>query len=267
MIKVAVTGLGGRMGRNIVKAVYENPLTELVGALEKAGSEYIGKDAALIVGGDCVGVTIKDSAAEAFIAADVIIDFSATEPSMEFLKQAAELGKAIVIGTTGFSPHHKEIIKDYAKTTRIVLAPNMSIGVNLLFKLVADAARALGDDYDIEIVESHHKHKVDAPSGTGLRLAEVAAHALGRDLEKVGVFERNGIIGERKKGEIGVQSLRGGDIVGDHTVMFAGAGERIELIHRAHSRSTFASGAVRAAVWLVDKPEGLYDMQDVLGLN
>ncbi|VAV84025.1 4-hydroxy-tetrahydrodipicolinate reductase [hydrothermal vent metagenome] len=267
MIKVAITGLGGRMGRQIAAAVDENPQTELAGALEKAGSEYVGKDAALIVGGGSTGIMVQDEPGAAFKEADVIIDFSATEASMEFLKQASELGKAVVIGTTGFSPHHKEIIQGYAKTTRIVLAPNMSIGVNLLFKLVSDAAVALGDDYDIEIVESHHKHKVDAPSGTGLRLAEVAAHALGRDLEKVGVFERNGIIGERKKGEIGVQSLRGGDIVGDHTVMFAGAGERIELIHRAHSRSTFASGAVRAAVWLVGKPEGLYDMQDVLGLK
>jgi 4-hydroxy-tetrahydrodipicolinate reductase len=219
------------------------------------------------VGGDPTGVIVQDDPAKAFAEADVIVDFSATEASMIFLKEASALGKAIVIGTTGFSPHHKEIIQGYAKTTKIVLAPNMSIGVNLLFKLVHDAALALGDDYDIEIVESHHRHKVDAPSGTGLRLAEVAAHALGRDLAKVGVFERNGIIGERKRGEIGVQSLRGGDIVGDHTVMFAGPGERVELIHRAHSRSTFASGAVRAAVWLADKPEGLYDMQDVLGLK
>jgi len=175
------------MGRQIAAAVDENPRTELAGALEKAGSEYVGKDAALVVGGGVTGVMVMDTPESAFKEADVIIDFSATEPSMEFLKQASELGKAVVIGTTGFSPHHKEIIQGYAKTTRIVLAPNMSVGVNLLFKLVADAARALGDDYDIEIVESHHRHKVDAPSGTALRLAEVAAHALGRDLEKVGV--------------------------------------------------------------------------------
>ena len=255
------------MGRNIAAAACENPETVLAGALEKAGNEYVGQDAGSIVSCVTPGVTITDDPAIAFAEADVIIDFSATEPSLEFLKEASEQGKAVVIGTTGFSPHHKEIIQGYAKTTRIVMAPNMSVGVNLLFKLVSDAARALGEDYDIEIVESHHRHKVDAPSGTGLRLAEVAAHAQDKDLAKVGVFERNGIIGERKPGEIGVQSLRGGDIVGDHTVMFAGPGERVELIHRAHSRSTFASGAVRAAVWLIDKPAGLYDMQDVLGLK
>ncbi len=267
MIAVSVTGVAGRMGQNIVSAVIENPATELAGALERPGHACLGKDVGEVIRGEKTGVTVTDDPQSAFEDADVIIDFSAPDASIRNIEAAAELEKAIVVGTTGFSPQHRERIKELSSRTRIVLAPNMSVGVNLLFKLVSDAARVLGDDYDIEIVELHHRHKVDAPSGTALRIAEVAAHTLGRDLDEVAVYERKGILGERKTGEIGIQSVRAGDIVGDHIVIFGGTGERIELVHRAHSRSTFARGAVRAALWLVDKPRGLYDMQDVLGLK
>ncbi|MDH4226910.1 MAG: 4-hydroxy-tetrahydrodipicolinate reductase [Deltaproteobacteria bacterium] len=267
MVKIAITGAAGRMGKALVAAVTQNNSAKLAGALEKEGHAAVGKDSGEAAGIEATGVKITDSPEKAFKDADIIIDFSAPEPTLRHLEIVSSLKKGIVIGTTGFSRHHKEKIGEAAAATRIVLSPNMSIGVNVLFKLVADSARVLGLDYDIEIVESHHRHKVDAPSGTAMRLAEVAAEALKRNLEEVAVYGRKGIIGERKPEEIGIQTVRGGDIVGDHTVMFAGTGERIELIHRAHTRSTFASGAVRAAIWLNNKANGLYDMQDVLGLK
>lgn len=267
MISIAITGIAGRMGKTIAAVVDENPKTVLSGALEMAGHALIGKDASVVTGVGKSGVKVTDSLEEAFKGSDAIIDFSAPEASIKNLEFAAKSGSAIVIGTTGLSVQHRERIKELSKDTRVVFAPNMSVGVNLLFKLVAEAAKALGDDYDIEIVEAHHRHKVDAPSGTALRAAEVAAAALGRDIDKVAVYGREGITGERTREEIGIQSVRAGDIVGDHTVMFAAPGERIELIHRAHSRSTFAGGAVRAALWLTGKPNGLYDMHDVLGFK
>jgi len=267
MIYATVTGAAGRMGRAIINALAANPAIELSGALERQDSTFIGRDAGELAGAGRAGVEITAVLETAVEQADVIIDFSVPEAAIRGLEAAVERGKGMVLGTTGFSQSQREEIKELSKKANVVMAPNMSVGVNLLFKLVHDAARLVGDDYDIEIVEAHHRYKKDAPSGTALRLAELAASALGRDLDKVAVYERKGIVGERRSEEIGIQCVRAGDIVGDHTVIFAGPGERIELVHRASSRDTFAIGAVRAAVWVADKPNGLYDMQDVLGLN
>ncbi len=267
MVKIAIAGAGGRMGAHLIAAVAENPKAELSSAIEAPDSDTVGKDAGLNSGIEKLSIKITDDAQAAVETSDILIDFTSPEAAMEHLELASKLGKGIVIGTTGFSKHHRERIGELSESTKIVLSPNMSIGVNVLFQLVDSAARALGLDYDIEIIEAHHRHKVDAPSGTALKLAEVAAHATGSTIDKCGVFERSGIIGERKRGEIGVQTIRGGDIVGDHNVIFAGEGERIELIHRAHTRATFARGAVRAALWLNDKGNGLFNMHDVLGLK
>ncbi|MDO8427295.1 MAG: 4-hydroxy-tetrahydrodipicolinate reductase [Deltaproteobacteria bacterium] len=267
MIHAAVTGAAGRMGTAIVGALAGNPRIELSGALEREDSPALGKDAGEAAGRGRAGVKITSDRVKAFKKADVIIDFSTPDSSMKVLEDAVELNKAVVIGTTGFSLHQRELIKELCLKTRAVMAPNMSIGVNLLLKLVSQASAVLGSDYDIEIIEAHHRHKKDSPSGTAIRIAEVIATTLKRDLEKVAVYERKGIIGERRPEDIGIQSIRAGDIVGDHTVLFGGIGERIELTHRASSRDTFAMGAVKAAVWVVDKPNGLYDMQDVLGIK
>lgn len=267
MINIAVTGAAGRMGKSIIAAIKANPLVALAGALEKEDSQSIGRDAGEAANIGPIGVKVTDSMARAFKKADVIIDFTAPDASMRNIEEAVRLKKAVVIGTTGFSTGQRSRIKELGKKTPIVMSPNMSVGVNLLFKLVRDAAAVIGKDYDIEIVEAHHRHKKDAPSGTAVRLAEVMASALDRDLDKTAVYGREGIVGERKPEEIGILSVRGGDIIGDHTVMFAGLGERVELTHRASSRDTFALGAVRAALWVADKPNGLYDMQDVLGIK
>lgn len=267
MINIAVTGAAGRMGRAIINAINENPRTALSGALEREDSQFLGKDAGEAAGIGKTGVRITESREKAFKKADIIIDFSNPEASLKILEDAVAMKKAIVVGTTGFSHHQRDFIKELCVNTRVVMAPNMSIGVNLLLKLVHEAATVVGNDYDIEIIEAHHRHKKDAPSGTAIRIAEVAAAALNRDLEKVAVYERKGIVGERRPEEIGIQTIRAGDIVGDHTIIFAGPGERVELTHKASSRDTFAVGAVKAAVWLSDKPNGLYDMQDVLGLK
>lgn len=267
MIQVAVAGAGGRMGKALIQAITEERRTELSGVLERPEHDFIGKDAGTIAAIEKLGVKITDKVERALKEAEVIIDFTSPEATMLHLEIASEMGLAAVIGTTGFSHHQRDRIKELSKDTRIVLAPNMSIGVNTLLKLVEEAATILGDDYDVEIIESHHRYKKDAPSGTALRIAEVAANALDRDLDKVAVYGRKGIIGERTKTEIGIQSIRAGDIVGDHTIIFAAPGERIELTHKAQSRDTFANGAVKAALWLSKRPNGLYDMQDVLGLN
>ena len=200
-------------------------------------------------------------------AADALIDFTNHTASMGHLKAAAELKKAIVIGSTGFTPAEWNEIRKIGPSTRCVAAPNMSVGVNLMLRVIGDVAKALGPAYDMEIVETHHRRKVDAPSGTAMRMAEVLAEASGENLSDVGVFERYGQVGPRKEREIGVQTVRAGDIVGEHTVIFGGIGERIEITHKAHSRDNFARGAVRAAIWLMNQPQGLYDMQDVLGLK
>lgn len=267
MRKIAIVGSSGRMGKALIEAVAGNPETVLAGALEMAGHSGVGLDAGTNAGLAASDIIITDNAEEAFAKADAIIDFTAPEATIKHLEMAAEKGVAMVIGTTGLSREQQEKIKTLSEKTPVVFAPNMSVGVNVLLKLVALAAKTLGDGYDVEIVESHHRLKKDAPSGTALRIAEVAAESLGRDLEKTAVYERHGMIGERRADEIGIQTIRAGDIVGDHTIMFAIPGERIELTHKAQSRSTFALGAVRAAIWLAGKERGLFDMHDVLGLK
>jgi 4-hydroxy-tetrahydrodipicolinate reductase len=220
-----------------------------------------------VVGLSPKGLKVVDSLAEVLLQGDVLIEFTHPEPSLGHLRQVATAGKAMVLGTTGFSPAQLAEIQALAARVRLVFAPNMSVGVNLMFKVVADVARVLREGYDVEIVEAHHRLKKDAPSGTALKLAQTIAQALDRDLEEVGVYSRRGIIGERPPEEIGIQTLRAGDIVGEHTVLFGGVGERLEIIHRAHSRDNFARGALRAALWVVPQAPGIYDMQDVLGLK
>ncbi|MBF0464106.1 MAG: 4-hydroxy-tetrahydrodipicolinate reductase [Nitrospirae bacterium] len=266
MIKVVVAGASGKMGQRIGVLATEHPEITLSGASERSGHSAIGKDFADVAGGAKTGVFINNSS-DALRGADVVIEFTVAEATLENLKTYASLKIPAVIGTTGLSAAQIEELKQFAKTIPIVFAPNMSVGVNLLLRVLKDVASTLGDDYDIEIVEAHHRLKKDAPSGTAIKMAQVIAESLGRDLNEVGVYERKGIIGERTKKEIGIQTVRAGDIVGEHTVMFGGMGERIEITHKASSRDTFARGALRAALWLKNKPAGLYDMQDVLGLK
>ena len=267
MLKVVVTGAGGRMGGRIIDVISKSDGIKLTGAIENPGHLSLGKDAGEVTGIGKTGVTIEKDFDKAIGHADVVIDFTVPEASMCHLETASRKGVAIVIGTTGFSYHQRDRIRELASKNKCVMAPNMSVGINLLFKVAGEMAKILGDDYDVEIVETHHRYKKDAPSGTALRLAETLALALGRDLDKVAVYERRGITGERKREEIGIQTIRAGDTVGDHTLIFGGLGERIEITHKAHSRDTFARGAVRAAKWVVKQPDGLYDMLDVLGLR
>ncbi len=267
MVKIVVTGAAGRMGRGIINVIRETDQAEIVGALERHDHPDIGKDAGEVSGTGKMGIKLTDNFEKAVKKADCIIDFTFPDATMHHVDIALKNDVAMVIGTTGFSHHQRERLKEAGREMRIVAAPNMSVGVNLLLKVVSDMAKVLGDDYDVEIIEAHHRLKKDAPSGTAVKFAEVLAHSLKRDLDKVAVYERHGIIGERRKDEIGIQTIRAGDIVGDHTILFGGIGERIEVTHRAHSRDTFARGAVRAAMWLVKQPKGLYDMQDVLGLK
>ncbi|MBI5233649.1 MAG: 4-hydroxy-tetrahydrodipicolinate reductase [Deltaproteobacteria bacterium] len=267
MIKAVVTGAAGRMGGRIISLIRDTSGIELSGALERGGHPAVAKDAGIFAGIGAIGIPITSRMEDVIGSADVVIDFTAAEASLENLRAVSTAKKAIVIGSTGFTPAQMEQVKEYCRDIPCVLSANMSVGVNVLLKVLRDAAKILGDDYDVEIVEAHHRLKKDAPSGTAMMLGRAVADALGRDLDEVGVYERHGIIGERTRKEIGIQTLRGGDIVGDHTVMFAGAGERLEFIHRAHTRDNFAKGAVRAALWVVGKKPGLYDMQDVLGLK
>ena len=267
MIKVIVAGPAGRMGGRIIHMLEGAQDIVLAAAFEKAGHPAVGKDVGEVVGLPKKNIKIAGSLKEVLNAGDVLIDFTHPEVSLEHLKQAAPAGKAVVIGTTGFAAAQIDEIKKLAKNARVVLAPNMSVGVNLMFKVVADIARILNTGYDVEIIEAHHRLKKDAPSGTAMKLAQVIADSLQRNLDEVAVYKRQGMIGQRTDAEIGIQTLRAGDIVGEHTVMFGGIGERLEIIHRAHNRDNFARGAVRAAQWLVSQPQGLYDMQDVLGLK
>ncbi len=267
MVKAIVAGAAGRMGGRIIHMIEAAEGIGLVGALESADHTAVGKDVGEVVGLPRKGIPVAGVLGEILAGGDVLIEFTHPEPSLTHLKEAVKADKAMVLGTTGFSVSQLAEIRALGTRIPLVFAPNMSVGVNLLFKVVADVARVLGDGYDVEIVEAHHRMKKDAPSGTAIKLAQVIAHALGRDLEKVGVYARKGLIGERSQKEIGVQTVRAGDIVGEHTVLFGGIGERLELIHRAHSRDNFARGAVRAAQWVVKQPPGLYDMQDVLGLK
>jgi 4-hydroxy-tetrahydrodipicolinate reductase len=266
MIKVVVTGAAGRMGMQIVRVVQATEGMALGGAVERAGVA-VGQDAGALAGLGAIGVAVQDDLAAALSGADVVVDFTSHEASARHAEVCAERGVALVIGSTGFTPEAKARVAAAARKVPVVLSPNMSVGVNVLFELVRQAAQVLGDGYDVEIVELHHKKKRDAPSGTAVRLGEVAAEALGRDPQDALAYARHGIMGERPPWQIGVQTLRGGDVVGEHTVFFCGEGERVELTHRATSREQFARGAARAAAWVAGKPAGLYDMADVLGLR
>lgn len=264
-IKAIVVGAAGRMGIRIIHIIRETPSMELYRAIERPDHPSIGKDIGEVIGLGTLGIPLSEGLKEK--GGDVMINFSNPTASLESLKFAGETGLAIVIGTTGLNQGQMEEVKALSKNVRCVLAPNMSVGMNLMFRIVQDVARVLGPDYDIEILEAHHRLKKDSPSGTAVKLGELIADAVGRNLSQVGVYGRKGMIGERTKEEIGMQVVRAGDIVGEHTVLFGGIGERLEVIHRAHSRDNFARGAIKAALWVVSQPNGLYDMQDVLGLK
>lgn len=267
MVNVIVAGAGGRMGARLVSLIKESSAFQLVGVVERKGHQAIGADAGEVAGCGRMGVAVTDNLATLAERADVLIDFTAPAATLMHLAMMAASRKAMVIGTTGFSAMQLSELRTVAGTIPCVCSPNMSVGVNVILKALADMARVLGDDYDMEITEAHHRLKKDAPSGTALAIAQVLADATGRNLDQVAVYGRKGLIGERTQGEIGMQVIRAGDIVGDHTVLFGGLGERIEVTHRAQSRDTFAGGALRAARWVVTRPPGLYDMQDVLGLR
>ncbi|WP_084360841.1 4-hydroxy-tetrahydrodipicolinate reductase [Hydrogenophaga palleronii] len=265
-LRVCVAGASGRMGQMLVEALRDSGDCVLSGALDVAGSRAIGQDAAGFAGQPS-GVTITADLAQGLADSQFLIDFTRPEGTLAHLRECAQRGVAVVIGTTGFSDAQKAEIAEIAKQIPVMLAPNMSVGVNVTLKLLEMAAKALSTGYDIEIVEAHHRHKVDAPSGTALKMGEVIADALGRDLKDCAVYAREGVTGERDPSSIGFATVRGGDIVGDHTVLFAGTGERIEITHKSSSRVTYAQGSLRAVRFLAGKPAGLYDMFDVLGLK
>ena len=267
MIRVAVVGVSGRMGLCLVKALGLSENAQLSVAVSRAGSDSIDKDAGELAGIGEIGVTVVDDLAAVIDQFDLLIDFTRPEPSMDYIEICRQAGKKIIIGTTGYSEEQKAVISQAAKKIAIVLAPNMSVGVNLSLKLLEMTAKVMGEYTDIEVIEAHHRHKVDAPSGTALRMGEVVVEALGRDLNDCAIYGREGDTGERDRKTIGFSTIRAGDIVGEHTVMFADEGERLEITHKATSRMTFANGAVRACVWLKDKDKGLFDMQDVLELK
>jgi len=267
-IRVAITGASGRMGGRVAHAVRATPGCAIAGAVDRPGSPVLGKDLGEAVGLGTLGIKVGDDLRKVLKKADVIIDFTTPEASLAHLQDAARADVPIVIGTTGFQESHMKSIRALSKKVPVLLSPNMSVAMNVLFRLAYDAARILGTEYDAEIVEMHHRMKIDAPSGTALRLGQEVARAYNEDLRKIAVLRREGVTGERPAGVIGIQALRGGDVIGDHTLVFAGTGERLELTHRAGSRDNFARGAVRAAQWLVKKKKaGLYDMFDVLGLK
>ncbi len=267
MIKLTVCGATGRMGSRIIALSKEYDNLKLVGAVEASNNPKLGLDAGLVAGIGELGVKITDDIKKVIKDTDIVIHFTNPEATLSHLEIVKKNKKAMVIGTTGFNNEQLSQISKAAEKIPIVFSPNMSVGVNLLFKVLKDVARILGDDYDIEIVEAHHRMKKDAPSGTAIKMGKVIAEALGRNFDEVAVYARQGIIGERNKKEIGIQTVRAGDIVGEHTVIFGGLGERIEITHKASSRDTFARGAIKAAIWLYGKPAGLYDMGDVLGIK
>ncbi|MDH5252345.1 MAG: 4-hydroxy-tetrahydrodipicolinate reductase [Nitrospira sp.] len=267
MIKVIIAGAAGRMGCRLVSLVRDSTALTLAGALEGKGHHALGEDAGETAGAGHADIPITDDLAALMERGDVVIDFSAPEATLEHLRIVAQHRRAMVIGTTGFSTSELDEVKSLGRQVPCVLSPNMSVGVNLIYKVVGEMAKTLGEEYDIEVIEAHHRLKKDAPSGTALKMAEVLALAVNRDLDQVGVYARKGLIGERSRNEIGIQTIRAGDIVGDHTVLFGGMGERIEITHRASSRDTFARGALRAARWVVRQHPGLYDMMDVLSLR
>ena len=266
MIRVVIAGASGRMGRALIEGVQQSSELSLHGALDRGDSPVIGHDAGEALGQRC-GVSVSADIDATVKGAGVLIDFTRPEGTLAHLDACIRHGTSMVIGTTGFNTEQKQRLLDGSRNIPIVFAPNMSVGVNVLLRLLEVAAQALGDDYDVEVIEAHHRHKVDAPSGTALRMGEVLAKTLHRNLAEVAVYGREGVTGERNTKTIGFATIRGGDIVGDHTALFAGTGERIEITHKASSRTTFAHGALRAALWLSTRPPGLYDMHDVLSLK
>ncbi|HFE38648.1 MAG TPA: 4-hydroxy-tetrahydrodipicolinate reductase [Gammaproteobacteria bacterium] len=265
-IRVAITGAAGRMGRSLLAACANTEGLTVGAALVRPGSTLLGSTAGDLISRPDIKVALVHELDAVLGDFDVLIDFTNPETTLQNLEICQRAGKKMVIGTTGFDDKQKQRLKDAAEKIAICFAPNMSVGVNLCLKLLETAAKVLGDEVDIEIIEAHHRHKKDAPSGTALRMGEVVAKALGRDLSSCAVYGREGLTGERDTKTIGFETIRAGDIVGEHTVMFAGIGERVEITHKASSRMTFANGSMRAAMWLSDKQNGLYDMQDVLGL-
>ena len=266
MMKIAIAGATGRMGKMLIEAVLNTPDAQLVGALEHSACPQLGEDAGAFLGKK-TGVNISSDVASVLANAEFLIDFTRPEGTMAHLAVAEKTGTKMIIGTTGLSADQIANLKKASAKLAIVFAPNMSVGVNATFKLLEIAAKMLNQGYDIEIIEAHHRHKVDAPSGTALKMGEVIADALGEKLDDVAVYAREGHTGERKEGSIGFATIRGGDIVGDHTVLFAGDGERIEISHKSSSRQSYAQGSLRAARYLQKQSSGLYDMQDVLGLR
>jgi len=267
MVKCIVIGAAGKMGTRIIHALSHTEGIQLVGAVETRGHTAVGTDAGICAGMGTIGIPIVDRIEESPSDFEVLIDFSTPESSLQTLEYVVLRKKAVVIGTTGFSPEQNERIKNAASSIPCVCAPNMSVGINLMFSIIRHLASILRDEYDIEIIESHHRLKKDAPSGTAMKIAQILSQTLKRDLDQVAVYQRKGFTGIRRREEIGIQVIRAGDIVGDHTVLFAGPGERLEITHRAHSRDTFAQGAVKAALWVATQKPGLFDMQDVLGLR
>jgi 4-hydroxy-tetrahydrodipicolinate reductase len=264
---VAIAGAAGRMGRRLIEACLQETNTILTVALEQPESQLIGSDAGELAGMSKLDVSVVGNLDAVINNFDVLIDFTTPQATLEHLAACRAAHKRMVIGTTGFSVEQRQTIEQASQDIAMIFAPNMSVGVNLSFKLVEMAAKVLGDNADIEIIEAHHRHKADAPSGTALRMGEIIANTLGRDLSECAVYGRQGKTGERDRRTIGFETIRAGDIVGEHTVMFADVGERIEITHKASSRMTFAKGAIRAAQWIMHKEKGLFDMQDVLGLR
>jgi 4-hydroxy-tetrahydrodipicolinate reductase len=267
MIRAIVAGAAGRMGKRIVHMMQQGRDVMLTGAFEQPDHPAVGQDAGQVAGLGTLGINIAGSPEKGMMQGDVVIDFTTPEATLQNIRIASSRGLSMVIGTTGITGDMLKEVTEVARGIRCVMAPNMSVGVNVMFRVAAEMARMLGKDYDMEILEVHHRLKKDAPSGTAMRLAHVLAEAMNRDLDQVAVYERKGMIGERKDEEIGIQTWRAGDITGEHTVMFGGIGERLELVHRAHNRDNFARGALVAAAWIMGQPAGLYDMQDVLALK
>lgn len=267
MIHVVVNGACGRMGKLITQGVAQQEDMTLVGAIEYPSHPEIGNDVGVVAGIGELGITITGELTDVIASADVIIEFSKPEATLQHLRQVVNADKAMVIATTGFSTEELAEVHELASKIRCVMAPNMSLGVNVMIQALELIAKALGDDYDIEVIEAHHNHKADSPSGTALRLAETVANAVGRDLDEVGVYGRHGIIGPRPQKQIGIHAIRGGDIAGDHTVMFATEGEQLSVVHRAHSPEAFAKGAIRAARWVTNASKGLHDVSEVLFEN
>ncbi|MDR0717138.1 MAG: 4-hydroxy-tetrahydrodipicolinate reductase [Azoarcus sp.] len=265
-IRVAIAGAAGRMGRMLIEAAFKDENITLAAAFDRPDAPSAGRDAGEFAG-LASGVAIGGDAGEAIAAADCLIDFTRPEGTLAHLAHAARLGKSVVIGTTGFDAAGKEAIAEAARRIPIVFAPNMAVGVNAMFRLLDMAAKILADGYDVEIIETHHRFKVDAPSGTALRMGEIIARALGRELAECAIHGREGLTGERRAGTIGFSAIRGGDVVGEHTALFAGIGERIEITHKSGGRMPYALGALRAARFLAGRAPGLFDMQDVLGLR